>query len=388
MLRAGLAVSGRPAPRVLAFADVRTSLVAAARVHAPLRALREAGLIESYAVTDAALRGAPRNGRFDVVWLQRAADPWLARLFARRLRDRYLLDVDDHLLCRPAYLEPADLPHPAAFAAALGGCRVLTTPTPRLAGLLGRRSGMRLEDRAFTCPNTVPCRDAPLRTPERPAAMLLTQGHRLALVASRREVLTAVAEGAARHGLPLWVLRRVAPGPARNRHRRGGGARDPPPQELGRLPLCACRAALAGSGIAPLETKGDLDTVEFVSGKSDVKMVEYGAFGHPAVYSSAAPYADSDLSCGRLAANDAASWAAAIDELMAGGWRAAADEAREVRERRDLARVAAGYWWPAVQAARLDEPVRGADLLGELDRARARLRDRAARLRWRLRHGR
>ncbi len=82
------------------------------------------------------------------------------------------------------------------------------------------------------------------------------------------------------------------------------------------------------------------------------------------------------------------SWAAAIDKLMAGGWRAAADEAREVRERRDLARVAAEYWWPALQAARLDEPVRGADLLGELDRVRARLRDRAARLRWRLRHGR
>ena len=44
-------------PRVLAFADVRTSLVAAARVHAPLRALREAGLVDSYAVTDATLRG-------------------------------------------------------------------------------------------------------------------------------------------------------------------------------------------------------------------------------------------------------------------------------------------------------------------------------------------
>ncbi len=51
-------------------------------------------------------------------------------------------------------------------------------------------------------------------------------------------------------------------------------------------------SALAGPpallGIAPLETEGDPDTVEFVSGKSDVKMAEYGGFGHPAVYSAAA----------------------------------------------------------------------------------------------------
>ena len=154
----------------------------------------------------------------------------------------------------------------------------------------------------------------------------------------------------------------------------------------------AYHSALAGPpallGIAPLETEGDPDTVEFVSGKSDVKMVEYAAFGHPAVYSAAAPYAESDLSCGRLSANDAASWAAAIDELMAGGWRAAADESREVRERRDLARVAVEHWWPAIagRPARRARPRRGpARRAGPGSRP---VRDRAARLRWRLRHGR
>ncbi len=380
-------MSDRPAPRVLAFADVRTSLVAAARVHAPLRALREAGLVKSYTVTDATLSGVPRDARFDAVWLQRAADPWLARTLAARLHNGYLLDLDDHLLCRPAYLEPEDLPDPAALTAAIEGCRVLTTPTPRLTTLVGRRLGVALEHRALTCSNAVPCRDTPLRTRGRPAAMLLTQGHRLALVASRGEVLTAVAEGAARHGLPLWVLGEP-PHDLRALATAAGAAIIP----LRRRSWEDYHSALAGPpallGLAPLETEGDPDTVEFVSGKSDVKMVEYGAFGHPAVYSAATPYADSDLSCGRLAANDRASWAAAIDELMAGGWRTAADESREVRERRDISRVAVERWWPAVRAAQLDEPVRSADLLGELDRARARLRDRAARLRWRLRHAR
>lgn len=69
-------------PRVLAFADGRDSLVAACRLHAPLAALRHAGLIDEYVVTDATLRGAPRSGLFDVVWLQRRASAALARLIA------------------------------------------------------------------------------------------------------------------------------------------------------------------------------------------------------------------------------------------------------------------------------------------------------------------
>ena len=105
-------LAARTHTRVLAFADVRESLVAAARVHAPLEALKRAGLVSDYVVTDATLRGAPRGGEFDVVWLQRGADAWLAQAVATRLAGAYLFDVDDHLLCRPAYLGPADMPEP------------------------------------------------------------------------------------------------------------------------------------------------------------------------------------------------------------------------------------------------------------------------------------
>jgi hypothetical protein len=374
-------------PSVLAFADVRSSLVAAARVHAPLRALREAGLIGSYTVTDATLRGAPRDGLFDVVWLQRAADSWLAQTLATRLHGRYLLDIDDHLLCRPAYLKPSDLPDPKAVTAALEGCRVLTTPTARLAGLLQSRAALPLQDRARVCPNAVPLQGVPLRIPRRPAAVLLTQGHRLALTTSRLEILTAIAQGAARHGLPLWALG-AAP-PELHQIAAAAGA------SLSVLPMRSWadyHRSLAGPsallGVAPLETRGDPGTVEFVSGKSDVKMVEYGAFGHPAVYSRAAPYSESGLSCGLLADNDAACWAEAIDALMDGGWRDAAAEAREVRASRNIVRVSAEAWWLAVQAARLDEPLDAGRLLSRLDRAGARVRDRTERLRWRSRSGR
>ena len=370
-------------PRVLAFADVLQSLVAAARVHAPLRALREAGLIGDFVVTDSTLRGAPRNGHFDVIWMQRATDAWLAGTLADRLAERYLLDVDDHLLCLPSYLEPRDLPAGKPFAAALAGCRVLTTPSARLRTLLETRSRLDLRERAHACPNAIPFRGLAVPLPSRPQAILLTQAHRLALTASADAILTALAESAARHRLPLWVLGAMPPGLQERAVETGASLFALTPRTWHEY-----HSALAGRptllGVAPLETRGDPDTLEFVNGKSDIKMVEFGGFGHPAVYSRSAPYEDTDLACGRLALNTRDDWAAAIDEVLSGGWRTAGEESGAIRERRDLSRVAVEHWWPAVQAARLQEPVQGATLFSELERARSRLRDLAARARWHL----
>ena len=369
--------------RVLAFADSRDSLVAACRLHAPLAALRHAGLIDEYVVTDATLRGAPRSGLFDVVWLQRGADAGLTRLLAARLPGRFLLDVDDHLLCRPGYLAQDDLPDAGALIDALAACRVLTAPSSRLAGLLEQRAGVALLSKTWTCPNAVTFGAGELRKPQRPVAVLLTQGHRLALTASEGDVLGAITEFAARRQLPLRCV--GAQSPALRVAAASVGA------ELEVLAPRSYRryhADLAAGpvllGVAPLETRGDAQTNEFVSGKSDIKMVEYGGYGHPAVYSRAAPYVDTDLVCGRLADNDAASWTAALEGLCDDGWRALADEMRTVRVVRDLGSVARRAWWPALQAARLESPVDAAKLLSEVDRLRALARDAATRARWHL----
>ena len=370
--------------RVLAFADGHDSLVAACRLHAPLAALRHAGFIADYVVTDATLRGAPRDGLFDVVWLQRGADAWLARTLAERLPDGYLMDVDDHLLCRPSYLEPRDLPDAAALTDALRACRVLTVPSTRLAGLLQQRAGVSLVSKAWTCPNAVTFGGARLRVARRPEAVLLTQGHRLALTASEGDVVDAISEFAARHRLPLWSLGAQTPA-LRDAAASAGAALAPLMPRSYRRYHADLAAGPVLLGVAPLETRGDAETNEFVSGKLDIKMVEYGGFGHPAVYSRAAPYEDTDIACGRLADNDHASWIAALQELYEDGWQALADEQRAVRERRDLERVAAESWWPALEAARLEEPVDAAKLLSDLDRLRALARDGVARARWHLR---
>jgi hypothetical protein len=372
-------------PRVLAFADGRDSLVAACRVHAPLGALQKAGLIRDYVVTDARLTGLPRYGLFDVVWLQRGVDTWLARALTDRLGGRFLLDVDDHLLCSPEYLQRGDLPDPAAIRAILAACRVLTTPSRRLASLLERRSGLELASKAIVCPNAIDFGATPPRTTSRPAAILLTQGHRLALTASANEVLEAVAEFAARRGLPIWRL--GASVPTLDALAAGAGATA---IALRPRDYLSYHRSLAGPpqllGVAPLETRGDPVTNEFVAGKSDIKMVEFGGFGHPAVYSRAAPYVDTDLRCGRLTDNDFTAWRTALDEAYDVGVRVLADEQRSVREQRGIGRMAREAWWPALEAARMERPVDVAELVRDFDRVLAAGRDRIARVRWRLRH--
>ena len=112
--------------------------------------------------------------------------------------------------------------------------------------------------------------------------------------------------------------------------------------------------------------------------------------GHPAVYSDAVPYVDTDLACGRVTPNDAASWAGRFTHDL--HRRRLGDGGR--RRRTPCASSATcGVWPPSaggrpVQAARLDEPVDAGRLFSELDRARALARDRVARARWRLRQRR
>jgi hypothetical protein len=374
------------APRVLAIADVAVSYVAAWRVHGPLAALKRRGLVSGYLVTDATLRGLPARGRFDVVWLQRAVDPFVTQRLVSALGGRFLLDVDDHLLCRPGYLQDFEFPRPEGIAEALRAARVVTVPSQRLAGLLAARAGADLAAKAIVCPNAARFAGLVPREPQRPEAVVFTQGHRLALTESAEEVLTAIAEVAGRHALPICSFGPALSGPAGRDLILNGVV------ESGQLSLTDYHRVLADLppmlAVAPLETRGDAATVEFVAGKSDVKMVDYGGLGHPGVYSAAAPYAESDLRCGRLAANTYDAWTAAMEQVLADGWRSARDEQLTVAARRDIDAIAETCWGPAIAAARLESPVEVRELFGLLDVAEARARNASARAHWHLRRRR
>jgi hypothetical protein len=270
------------APRVLAIADVASSYVAFWRVHAPLAALKRIGRIADYTVTDATLAGLPRHGSFDVVWIQRGVDEHLVRRLVDLLSHGFLLDIDDNLLCRPDYLCPEEFPASAPVVESLSAARVVTVTSARLGGLLARRSGLDVGGKLVVCPNAAAFPLTHRAVPQRPSAVLLTQGHRLALTQSAEEVLAAIGDFSARYRLPICYF---GP-PLEQLSTRASGAfkgvvaaGEMPPDRYHAI-LASLPAMLAA---APLETRGGPDTLEFVAGKSDVKMVEYGGFGHPAV---------------------------------------------------------------------------------------------------------
>jgi len=342
-------------PRVLAFAEDLNGLVTACRVHAPLITLKRLGLIDDYLVTDASMDGVPRDAAFDVVWLQRARDRDLALRLIDRLEGRFLLDMDDLLLARPSYIAPTDFPHVDHIRTAVRECSVLTVPSLRLAGLLADRGCGDLQDKAVVCPNALEFPRQPPRTPERPVGLMLTQSHRLALTNSRDAVLGAMRDFSAANDLPVYYF-------------------GPPPEVLGTGvadllgPLVQCgyldywryhsilAAWPAMIGLAPLETADDSDTLDFVAGKSDVKMVEFGGFGHPAVYSRATPYVDTDLAAGVLTDNTSEAWTEALEYMLAVGWRRSAVEQRDIVAARSLDLIARESWYPALLRARLAKP--------------------------------
>lgn len=372
------------APRVLAFADVAGSYVAAWRVHGPLEALKRSGEIADFVVTDACLRGIPPRKSFDVIWLQRGVDRDLVRLVSERFAGQFLLDIDDHLLCRPEYLGEHEFPPPEPVVDAMRACRVFTATSHRLCWLLEERSGLALSGKFVHCPNASDFSLVAPREPRPPQAVLLTQGQRLALVDSADEVLTAIGDFCARRALPLCYF-----GPPLKRLSPLAERRLCNVITAGELPLAAYHGAVASLppmlAVAPLETVGGASTVEFVAGKSDVKMVEYSGLGHPGVYSCAPPYLDSDLRCGRLTENTYDAWSATLDEGIAEGWRLSAAEQMETARRRDVARVATDCWAPAVEAARLEHPLEGRSIARAVDRLHARIVSGRARLAWHLR---
>lgn len=100
--------------------------------------------------------------------------------------------------------------------------------------------------------------------------------------------------------------------------------RDPGPEHVYPSFVPWMRRSLAWDvAIAPLE-----ETL-FTSSKSDLKHLDYAALGVPGVYSDVRPYRESVRpgETGLLAANDPASWAAALDALLG-----SAERRRGIRE--------------------------------------------------------
>ena len=338
--------------RVLAIAEDLRGLVTACRVQAPLLTLKRQGIVSEFVITDSGLAGLSPDYTFDVLWVQRAPAERLAERIVDRFAGSYLHDMDDLLFAEPSYVRAGEFPDRVSLRAVAESAAVFTAPSERLMRLAEKHGAVSLTGKSIVVPNALEFPAQPPRKPAPPRGIVFTQSHRLALTESREAVLGAVREFAAGTGLPVYYF---GPPP----EVLGAGVADllGPVVSCGYLDFWRYHAALAAwpsmIGVAPLETVGDALTLDFVAAKSDVKMVEYAGFGHPAVYSYAPPYAETDLRAGALSANTAEAWKGALEGILEDGWRRVADQQAAVTAARSLERVARQSWAPALRAAAL-----------------------------------
>lgn len=323
------------------------------RVSNPLRALERQGLIQRFKRCDPSLDALRRDDTpYEAILVQRAV-PEFIYLTLRSLGLPFVLDVDDNLLARACYRTESI---ESELAVGLRYATVLTVPTPRLAYLLEQYSSLSLVDKAYVTPNALPF-SGELRDPSQPERLIWIQSDIAALVRSQSCVIDAVESFSKRHQLPVVLIGRNVLSRPQFTHQ----------VEMGQIDLDANLELLAsgpaGIGLAPLETEADQETLDFVAGKSDLKMLLFGGHGHPGVYSAAPPYTDSTLqSYGCIVNNTKAEWLEALEFLFREGWRSTDAVARDVRALRDIDRVARESWLPALERCILRKPVTGAEL--------------------------
>src|SRR5262245_38564108 len=353
----GSPAARRDAPRVLVF-TFGDSPICDLRVRAPLSALFESGDIAGYTVVygNGHPAGPQSFDAYDCVWIQRDYFPWLAtRLVERGVP--YLLDLDDLVMAVPAYSRftaQSDVGFIGKHAAHV------TFANARLHVNFEKYSGHSLDGRWSVVPNGLLFPDdPPVAAP--PTAITWTSSDMSSLSASADSVTRAIARFSEDHRLPVYVFGQL---------QERVLAMLPRVRYFGFVNFWAHKAFLARRpgllGVSPLETEGDERTLDFVNSKSDLKMLEFGGYGHAAVFSRCLPFTDTDIRTGAVALNTFDAWYEALAEAR----RRAEDPgfvgSGEIRRKRELRALARETWLPALLRARMARPIAARDILPPL----------------------
>jgi glycosyltransferase involved in cell wall biosynthesis len=352
MVRQANPGAGRPITKVLTISQDVGALLEL-RVNHPLRSLQRAGRVSSF-VNYSPLRGnlSDDNTLVDAVILQRSVPAFIHQALLNA-GIPFLQDVDDNLLANAAYRHDPTEP---AVIEGLAGAAVITMPNPRLVRLLEKFSGLKLAQRACITPNALPFPSEP-PTPQKPSQLIWIQSDIAALSDSREAVVQAVEDFSCKYRLPVILVGRNVLKTPRFTHQVLLGHIDFAEN------LRLLETAPTSIGIAPLETSGDRETLDFIAGKSDLKILLFAGYGHPAVYSAAPPYTDSGLQIdGSVVENTHSAWMEALEFQYQEGWRLMGEQARIIRQERHIDKVAIESWAPALESCVLEKPIRVAEL--------------------------
>lgn len=304
------------------------------RVRAPLNALFEAGKIAGYNIVNGGGHpcGPHQLEEYDCVMVQRDAPSWFLGLMLE-LGVPFVYDLDDLMLVAPSYshLVARGDPHRLAEHA-----MVVTVATQVLREKFEKHSGLSISGKTMVVPNGLSFPQGNVALATCATGLTWTSSDFSSLGHSKEDVLAAISRFAVKFDLPVHLF---------GHFQEALVQAIPNVKYYGMMHFSTHKMFLASTpgliGVAPLETVCDETTKDFIESKSDLKMVEFGGFGHPGVYSAVAPYLESDLKTGRVVENDFEAWYDALHEArerIADPHFIGAEQIRSKRDIRILAR--------------------------------------------------
>jgi len=330
------------------------------RVGNPLLSLQRSNRISTFVNTLPFFETLPENNlRADAIIVQGSVPQSLYRALSTA-GIPFWLDVDDNVLGNAVYRTgPVEI----AVVEGLARATVLTVPNPRLLRLLERYTGLELAGRSFITPDALPFPPA-TRPSQRPSQLILFQSDIAALSDSRKAVVQAVEDFSCKYRLPLILIGKNVLEAPKFTHQMLQGTMDFAEN------LRFLETAPTSIGIAPLETSADQETLDFVAGKSDLRILLFGGYGHPAVYSSAPPYTDSGLqNAESVVENTYTAWMQALEFQYQEGWRLIGEQTGFIRQERHIDKVVGESWAPALESCVLEKPISVGELGEILQRA-------------------
>lgn len=337
-------------PRIAAI-SIEGPALTALRLKQPLQSLHRQGLIEGFNIFQfGEFNGPSRFSEYDVIWVQRAGIN--TPQFCTVLIDnsiRFLLDLDDLLIYVPQYSETRE---PVSISMLIEFCEHLSSSNNRLMKILEKRCLLALEQKTTITPNGLLFPRGEITGPVQPTAIMWTSSDFPAVTSSMIDISRAIDDFSQKYNIPVYLAGKF-------REELCSFLRKP--FELGFLDFWEHKAFLAAHKtmipVSPLESDETPDTLEFIASKSDLKMVEYGGFGHFGVYSSSPAYVESDLDAGHLVENTYDDWFAALENIYASEYKKSLDIAAYIRSKRHIDKLARDCWLPAIQAVVMNKPV-------------------------------